>query len=69
MDIISLDQKRREAEAAAAPDYVACPCGGAWFELRGGAVCMTPAGSITGWTGKPHCRSCGRLYTKSSPRG
>jgi hypothetical protein len=71
MDIINLDQKRADVEAAAAPDYAVCPCGEAWFELRNtgdlapqGAVCLSPGGSVTGYTGRPYCLSCGRPYLK-----
>lgn len=71
MDIIDLTQKRLEAEEATAPEYATCPCGEAWFELRNtgdlaphGAVCMSPTGSITGYTGQPHCLSCGQPYLK-----
>ncbi|NUP46143.1 MAG: hypothetical protein HOW97_02335 [Catenulispora sp.] len=63
MEIIDLTQKRREADAASATEYTTCACGEAWFELRDGAVSMTPDGSITAWTGKPHCISCGKPMT------
>jgi hypothetical protein len=74
MDIIDLDQRRREAQPPA-PDYATCPCGEAWFELRdgpeatpNGAVCMTLDGSVTGYTGRPHCISCSKPYTRPPSR-
>lgn len=43
-------------------------CGGAWFRLGAGspedfehgAVCINADGSVTGYSGTPHCASCGR---------
>lgn len=66
MDVIDLDQRRREAEEPR-PEYATCPCGEAWFELRGGptqngAVCMTPEGVITGYAGTPYCIDCKTKY-------
>ncbi|MEU2996947.1 hypothetical protein ABZ684_05120 [Streptomyces sp. NPDC006995] len=71
MDVIDLDQRRREAEGPD-PEYATCPCGEAWFELcatpdKPGAVCMTPAGSITGYAGTPHCIGCGERYAGAAP--
>lgn len=49
------------------PGYATCPCGEAWFELRNatgpaphGAVSLAAdRQSINGYTGTPHCLSCG----------
>lgn len=70
MDIIDLDQKRRDREEPQ-PDHAACVCGEAWFELRGsptgnGAVCMTPDGAVTGYAGTPCCIGCGVPYSPTS---
>ena len=70
MTIINLDQKRREAQEAATPDYAVCGCGEAWFELRNsdgvapnGAVCLdADGGRIIAYTGHPHCIGCGEPY-------
>lgn len=72
MNIIDLDQRRRETQEAAAPDYTTCPCGEAWFELRNsgdvapnGAVCLAADGErITGYSGHPHCIACGTPYAQ-----
>jgi hypothetical protein len=69
MDVIDLNERRRAAQEAELPETATCPCGEAWFELRGGptengAVCMTPDGSITGYAGYPHCVSCGKPYQR-----
>jgi hypothetical protein len=46
-----------------------CPgCGSAWFnlgstdggEFHHGAACLNPEGSVTGYSGTPHCMHCGR---------
>jgi len=70
MDIIDLTERRRAAEEAQLPATAVCPCGEAWFELRGGptgngAVCMTPEGTVTGYAGVPTCVGCGRSYQRS----
>lgn len=73
MDIIDLNERRRAAEDQ--PDYVTCPCGEAWFELRGnhpqmpehGAVVLRPDGTISGYAGTPHCVSCGQSITSRTP--
>ncbi len=67
MDIIDLSEKRREREGPQ-PEYAACRCGEAWFELRGGptgsgAVCMTTDGVVTGYAGTPCCVGCGLPFT------
>ena len=72
MDVIDLNEKRREREAPQ-PEHAACGCGEAWFELRGGptgngAVCMTRDGCITGYAGTPCCVSCGKPVTFEEPR-
>lgn len=48
-------------------DGIVCECGEAWFLLKGtaapnGAVCMNSVGSITAYTGRPHCMNCGKHY-------
>jgi hypothetical protein len=67
MDIIDLNQRRHET-AEPTYDGAVCDCGEAWFELRDGAVTMTPAGSITGYTGRPHCVGCGKPYSRPAGR-
>lgn len=62
-----MDERRDEA-AQPAYDGATCTCGEAWFVLHGdntapnGAVCMNSDGVITGYTGRPHCMSCGHPY-------
>lgn len=72
MDIIDLNARRTTEDQ---PDYVTCPCGGAWFELRAnhpqmpehGAVVLRPDGTISGYAGTPHCVSCGEAVTLRAP--
>lgn len=47
--------------ASAGYDGAVCPCGEAWFNL--GPVCLTKAGEVTGYAGRPHCASCGEAYS------
>jgi len=65
-DVADLDARRRAKEEK---DYVECPCGSAWFELRGdpevakhGAVSYARSGKVNAVHGVPHCLECGRLY-------
>jgi hypothetical protein len=66
MNVIDLNERRRQAGEG--EPVAVCPCGEAWFVLRGtssapdGAVCMTADGVVTGYAGRPHCLSCGRPY-------
>lgn len=60
---------RRDARFEGDPPAV-CECGGQWFELRSnhprcpehGAVVLRRDGSVSGYMGTPHCRSCGTPY-------
>lgn len=63
------DGRRRSSRTR--ETYAACPCGGAWFELRGtdttahlphGAVCLDPDGRVTGYAGTPYCTDCGQVW-------
>lgn len=58
-----MDDRRPEVQPAY--DGTICTCGEAWFVLHGdntapnGAVCLARDGTVTGYTGRPHCMSCG----------
>lgn len=56
MNVIDLDARRNEAREPAY-DGAACPCGGAWFDVDG--VCISKEGQVTGYAGKPRCKTCG----------
>ncbi|MFI1840504.1 hypothetical protein ACH439_00120 [Streptomyces microflavus] len=57
---------RRPATSAETSEASTCTCGSGWFELRSpsgsGAVCMNEDGTITGFSGEPHCVECGTLF-------
>lgn len=63
-----MDDRRPEVQPAY--DGATCACGEAWFVLHGdntapnGAIAMTKEGVVTGYTGRPHCMSCGQTYMK-----
>lgn len=67
-NIVSLAD-RRDAQHEGDPPAI-CGCGSWWFELRNkdprapehGAVCLRRDGSISGYTGVPHCVRCGAAY-------
>lgn len=73
MDVIDLNARRTAEDE---PNYVTCPCGEAWFELRRnhprmpehGAVLIRLDGTIAGYGGTPHCVSCGKAVTFEAPR-
>jgi hypothetical protein len=54
-------------------DVGRCPCGSAWFELKGappfpgGAVSIDESGAVTGRYGALHCVECGAEWLP--PRG
>lgn len=60
---------RRSPASPEDADLLVCACGSTWFELctvdpdgtkHHGAVVLNDAGRVTGYTGTPHCLSCGR---------
>jgi hypothetical protein len=68
MSVIQLSS-RRPAPTGENLGYLVCECGSAWFELctidsdgtkHHGAVSLNDAGSVTGYSGTPHCLECGR---------
>jgi hypothetical protein len=68
MDVIDMNERRHRA-ADDEIDLAFCPCGEAWFGLRGGpqeapngALCMARDGRVTGYMGVLHCVACGRPY-------
>lgn len=64
MTVIRLDDHRQKPDDNGY-DGAACPCGEAWFTLRGegAAFCMDRSGHITGYSGTLCCLSCGRPYS------
>jgi hypothetical protein len=64
----------RPAASSNVGDLAECPCGSAWFELRGpadeaGAVVLNGEGSVTGYSGFPHCVECGQEWLPAHARG
>ncbi|WP_152626490.1 hypothetical protein [Streptacidiphilus carbonis] len=66
MTISDLNERRRRA-AERVYDGLMCPCGDAWFVLRTddgpGAVVLDSEGTVTGYSGVPHCMSCGAVVS------
>jgi hypothetical protein len=60
MNVINLDDHRGKPPEPAY-DGAHCSCGEAWFEVDG--VCITKDGEVTGYAGKPRCKSCGKSYS------
>jgi hypothetical protein len=67
-DLVQLDLARGTSRTHDDEPLV-CSCGSSWFELctidatgtkTYGAVVVNQAGSVTGYSGTPHCLSCGR---------
>lgn len=60
MTVIRLDDHRESDPNGY--DGAVCPCGEAWFELKGDrvGVCLSRTGTITGYAGYFFCVSCGR---------
>lgn len=67
--VLQIDRASRRSASAEDAGYVVCDCGSAWFELCSidsagekvyGAVSLNETGSVTGYTGTPHCIECGR---------
>lgn len=54
-EIIDLGERR----SAANGDLIYCPCGDAWWELDEGGVCFMTDMRVSGWAGRPRCKSCG----------
>lgn len=61
MTVIRLAEHRKDPDEY---DGGVCPCGEAWFELKGeyAAVCVTRTGNVTGYAGYLYCVSCGRPF-------
>lgn len=69
MNVVRLDDRRAARPTSdQLPGLLVCTCGSTWFELctvddEGkvyGAVCLDEEGKVTGYSGTPHCLSCGR---------
>lgn len=61
-----IDISSRSHSAWSGYDGAVCSCGEAWFTV--GPVCMTREGEVTGYTGRPHCASCGKPYPSQETR-
>lgn len=66
--VLKIDAGRRTA-GSSVPGLLVCGCGSSWFELctidrdgskHHGAVVLNEQGSVTGYSGTPHCLECGR---------
>lgn len=67
--VLSIDAAARRPSSADDGSLLLCDCGSSWFELctidpdgtkHFGAVVLNEAGSVTGYSGTPHCLQCGR---------
>lgn len=67
--MVDFTQRRTTSPREDLPGLLVCDCGSAWFELctidddgtkNYGAVVLNETGSVTGYSGTPHCLECGR---------
>lgn len=69
MTVLQFQPRGSASSAEDLPGLLVCDCGSAWFELctidadgtkNYGAVALNEEGSVTGYSGTPHCLECGR---------
>lgn len=58
--IVDLTARRAAAESESRGDLIYCPCGDAWWIFPDdGGVCFATDMHVSGWAGRPLCKTCG----------